>query len=400
MDREKIRILDSEAVSHKIVTNGQWEKISLKLSGEFLKATYIGIQLELNQPIYDDKSPLGKHQIVLKDLVGEAWFDDILVWQLPNVDVKTQSDVNIIRMPEKPMLTLNVRDLSGKPMKAVVKIYDDNMELVDTRIEPVGDGAPSTWKWEPRNIKKFGWYMVDMSIYRLEGISDVPLAQTIRTFLWMDKGTQLVTRESNRFKLILEGIASSSMKLIPEFANQSQISSFYVSAWAPETTTENMKARQADLSEMFRGLTRSGRSAAISLYPMPSELVSKSRKSENDVLGVFSKDIKTWVPYVSPVIMRQGQNVSNWQIGSIDFANEIKSEGFSDLVNKFSDDFTNLAPHPSLVLPWSIIEPKKNLDNINISYHLDLPVRYRTQSNQESPSRMAIFPGRKYTPAS
>ena len=375
IDREKKRIINSEVASPQIKTNGQWQEYSLKLSGEFSGATYIGIQLELNQPVFDDKNPLGKHQLILKDLQGEAWFDDIVIWQLPNVDVKTQSDVNIIRMPETPMLTINVRDLSGNPMRAVVKIYDADMNLVDFREEPVGDGAPSTWKWEPPNIKKFGWYMVDMSIYGLKTINQAPLARTIRTFLWLDKGQPLVTRETDRFKLILEDISNSSMPLIPEFADQSQISSFYVSAWTPETTITNMPIRQKNLSDLFRGLTRSGRSAAISLYPMPSELISKARRLENDVIGVFSKDINTWVPYVTPVINHQGQNVANWQIGSIDFAEDVKSASQPDLIRKFADDFTNLAPHPSLVLPWSIIEPKDDLGKLDVSYHLDLSAK-------------------------
>ena len=74
IDSDKKRIIKSEDVSHKIRTNEQWENVILKLSGEFHGATYIGIQVELKQPVYDTKNLLGKYQLVLKDLVGEAWF--------------------------------------------------------------------------------------------------------------------------------------------------------------------------------------------------------------------------------------------------------------------------------------------------------------------------------------
>ncbi len=382
VDRDKKIIGQSEDVTAKIQTKGQWHEYSLRLSGNYDQATYIGMQVEIIQPVFDPKSPLGKHQLVLKDLEGEAWFDDITVWQLPSVDVSTQSDVNIIRDPDKPMLTVSVRDLSGNPMRTKVSIYDAAMTRVAYREEPAGDGAPSSWKWG-LDLKKYGWYMVDMSIHEAGGENKTPLARTLRTFLWLGKGDALVVPELNKFQIILEGLDNRGMKLIPEFAKQSQISSFLVSAWSEKTTIAGMPQRLTSLGEMFAGLTRDGRHAQVSLFPMPTQLVSLARRRESDVLGVFSKKMDLWVGYLLPIIMRQGQNVEQWQVGSFDFVDEVITAGLTERLGKFSKNFTNLAPHPSLVLPWSLHASRVDMGSLDVIYHLDLPVHVAPESIKE-----------------
>ncbi len=101
--------------SAPVTTDRVWSKLSLRLIGEHDDAAYIGMELELLQPIAKADAPLGEHQLVFEQVHGAVWFDDVVVWQLPGVSLTSQSAVNVIAAPDKPTLALNVPAPSMPP---------------------------------------------------------------------------------------------------------------------------------------------------------------------------------------------------------------------------------------------------------------------------------------------
>ncbi len=106
-----------------IRTAGKWTTIAVKLTGEVEDAAWIGLELAVLQPTPDRNDPLGSQQIVLKDVKGTAWFDDISIWQMPHVELRTESAVNIIHAPQRPRLEARVRDtLRPSPHRPVARL--------------------------------------------------------------------------------------------------------------------------------------------------------------------------------------------------------------------------------------------------------------------------------------
>ncbi|MCH7839913.1 MAG: hypothetical protein IID38_06725 [Planctomycetes bacterium] len=87
VDNHGNRIDASVTHTRPIRTHGQWTQVAIKLRGDIGGAVWIGLEADIRQPrrLLDD--PLGRQRVLLQDVRGEAWFDDIAVWQLPRIEV-------------------------------------------------------------------------------------------------------------------------------------------------------------------------------------------------------------------------------------------------------------------------------------------------------------------------
>ncbi|MEL7088157.1 MAG: hypothetical protein AAGL98_06890, partial [Planctomycetota bacterium] len=157
------RLETSLRATPRLRTAGEGTDIDLTLPGEFGEAAYLGVELELVQPSPDPRSVLRDHQIVLTDVKGDAWFDDIAVWQLPHVEISTGSAANVTRSPRGPSWDIAVRDLVGGRLTARVTIYDHDRNVIATDRRPMGWGAPSKWQWSPK-LPGYGWYLAELAV--------------------------------------------------------------------------------------------------------------------------------------------------------------------------------------------------------------------------------------------
>ena len=169
------RIEASLRVTPRLRTRGQWTAVDLTLPGEYPDVAYLGIEVELVQPTSDPQSLLGNQQIVLEDIEGVAWFDDVAVWQLPHVEIGTADAGNVTRDPQGPYWNVAVRDLVGGRLTARLTIFDHEMRVVAQEHRPMGWGSPSSWRWSPR-LPRFGWYLAELAV--LEGAGANRRAET------------------------------------------------------------------------------------------------------------------------------------------------------------------------------------------------------------------------------
>ncbi|MCC7204318.1 MAG: hypothetical protein IT441_04515, partial [Phycisphaeraceae bacterium] len=139
VDAQGRKIEASEVQASALPGNDQWQWLSVRLLGDYPEAAWIGLELTVRQPDQKDSSALGEHRIIYQDVQGGAWFDDLMVWQVPRVVVGTQSPANIIRLPQRPRLWVHVRDFSVRVLRVRVRVYDHQGKLVDEMARSLGD---------------------------------------------------------------------------------------------------------------------------------------------------------------------------------------------------------------------------------------------------------------------
>ncbi len=149
VDGDGQRIERSVRARGPVRSGGKWEQVSIRLNGDALDAAWIGLQVELRQAGRRPDSPLGNHQLLLTDVKAKAWIDDIAIWQLPRVIVRSQSPVNIVRAPTRPELVLQVRDVAGHELEARATVYDHRWNPVASMGQRVGGGASDAVALEP-----------------------------------------------------------------------------------------------------------------------------------------------------------------------------------------------------------------------------------------------------------
>ena len=376
------RIEASVVTTDLLQTESQWRGVSVKLQGEHPSAAWIGIQVELVQPQEQPAGVpgavlpggVGAHTVVYQDFQGDAWFDDIAVWQVPRIVLRTQSDVNLINAPQQPQLTAEVRDLSGRPLSATLTVYDEHRRAVARMSRKVGGGEGSLWHWAPA-LPGFGWYLVDMSLYDPTTIGDdkapPAVARTIRSFLYLPAAKKLPAQQRRRFTLDAQGAALDEIMLLPQVLRATGLNSIAVSAWSSDTTVDNLDARQSQLEKLTLPMLKENAQITLNFSPLPQLLADHLQLDASQPLMIFTKPAKEWSPYLAPILLRQGQNIRSWQFGRPDQAAPSARTAAAALES--IESLQRLTPDPRVALPWRAYHERlAELDKARMEYVVDI----------------------------
>ncbi len=354
--------IDASAVeSRPLRTQGQWHTVSVRLMGEHAQAAYIGLELRLLQPDALATAAPGPMDLVFQDVRGDAWFDDVAVWQLPHLAVTTQSEVNIIRAPDRPRLTMNLRDLTGQRLTAEVIAYDHGRRVVDRQRQGVGAGAPNQWTWEPR-LPAYGWYLIELRVSEPSDSDpaggDVPLvARTLTSLLWLAPLDATPGPDGRRFSLSATGLPDDQLELLPTLLYASGLRSAVVSLWTPRTTASTLSERQAMLDRLLRATAPAGRELTFALSPLPRELAQAYDVARFSAIDMLELEPEEWLGYLRPMLLRYGQRIRRWQLGAIDDADLFHRDDRVERFEAAKQVFERLAAGPRFVLPWRLDQP-------------------------------------------
>lgn len=365
------RRIDASAVATPLMnTREKWQEVTVKLLGDQPGAAWISMQVELLQVQHQTALTAseatrliahGKHTVQYQDNKGDAWFDDVAIWQVPRIVVKTQSVVNLITLPQKPMLTFEVRDLSGRKLAADVAVYDHFGKRIAEMNRSVGGGDAATWRWTPQ-LPGLGWYLVDMTLrdpLSKEGSAAAePVARTIRSFLWLNKRDKVDSIDKRYFSLDVQNASLDELKLLPQVTQATGLSNVILSAWDPDVSIATQETRMSELDAIFQPLWQQGAAVSMSLAPLPRELADRMDLDADSPVWLFEKPAKDWMTWVGPLVIRHGQNVRRWHMGQ-DVGGEFGSPTIDPVTARAVEAIKDLTPDPRIVLPWQLTSPRR-----------------------------------------
>ena len=370
------RIEASVKRSEPVTTDGQWSKLTLRLLGEFADAAYIGMQLELLQATADPDSPLGEHQLVYEQVHGGAWFDDVVVWQLPGVSMTTQSAVNVILAPQEPKLTVKVRDLTGRPLVCDMVVYDLDRRPIAGDRRHVGAGAPTSWQWL-LPLERHGWYLIDLHLYETQTAADVgktpPVARAITSLLWLGRQRRLDVDSASRFVIAAERIDQEQMALLPELLEQCRLGAVTLSGWERHTTPATLERQQVALEGIVGPMLTDGHHVSLAISPLPEALTGPLDLDQHGAISLFGRPRTAWYPMLAPVLLRHGQRVRQWQLGSIDAADAFLLPDLPGALDAALKQIEGLAPDPRPIVPWRLDQERRSGVSDQFRYVIDVP---------------------------
>lgn len=375
IDARGRRIAGSVNRRGPIKTDGRWQTVAVSLPGDVPAAAWIGIELEVLQPTPKTDHPLGAEQVVLPDIRGGAWFDDIAVWQLPNVRVGTQSPVNIIRAPDQPELSVAVRDLSGRRLVSEATIYGADMKPLVTDTRRVGAGSPGNWVWRPQ-LPGYGWYRVDLTTRETQGpAAGQAVARTGAAFLYLPaEPRSMGPADRARFGLVVERASPVELALLDRVLEGASLHAATLSAFHRRATLGDMSQQQAPIDQAIERVIEGGRELTLSLDPLPIELAQAIGTGGGDAIAAAATHREQWEAYLTPVVMRHGQRIRRWQAGSAQDADTYFVRSLPRAAADFDRSLRRLAPEPIAVLPWSIDQAPRDDLGGGFAYAMSVPV--------------------------
>ena len=358
IDSNGKRIEASVQRSEPIVTHGEWKDVSVKLPGDFNNAAYLGIELHIRQPSLDVDDPLGNHQVVVEDISGAAWFDDVAVWELPSVTISTGVPTNVITANHPPTLHARVRDLTGRRLRAVVQVYDHAYQPVDRVEDAIGKAG---WSWTPDLKGRYGWYWADLSIYESNSAHELTrqVARTLTGFLWLSP-VAAPGDDRPRFMLVAEDTPTKQLPLVAQLLNQAKLTGLVVSGWEPGGSPSSTTARARVIEPIVRDLIVRRGSVAVSFWPVPVELAARAGTETKDPLATLSKPADKWIDYAKPFLSPLGQRMNRWQVGSPTRPNAFLSRDLAGDLTATRNGIRTAAPSPTLIVPWRLDQPNRS----------------------------------------
>lgn len=369
-------------------TEGEWTRVAFELRGDAPGAAWIQIDLELVQPRHtrgedadgpDAEPPadgtIEAQRVTLEDVSGGAWFDDLVISQIPRIELAVVGEGNVVMGPATPEFTASIRDLTGERLRGRVVI----LGLDDEVLASVEFDAPSgqeKFVWRPA-LSAYGWGRA-----RLEVSNDAgPLSSTTTSFAWTPAmpgakgkgGASAGLPERERFMLIAEDEPASRLGFVPAYARASGVGAVQLPAWTEGLTRESVGATVRALNELVEGLSSQGTSITLALSRVPLELgrtlkidAASSPLSALAIERAGAPDAKpgsegepvsapdvAWRAYLSDILSKFGQRVRRWQVGRTGEPLAFWRPTLERDMGLVESSFSRLVPKPTLVAPWA-----------------------------------------------
>jgi hypothetical protein len=162
--------VQSEPYASTADAPGDWHELSAELTDTATAAAYLLVRMELVQPARYSAAPAGDPTLFPEDIRGTAWFDDLVVAQVPRVSLSTDRPGNVFRRGDAPQMSAVLADPSTDDLTSQLIVTDADGRRVFQR---TGTIAPSTADTDgpgrrrlavPLPIVPAGWYRATLRL--------------------------------------------------------------------------------------------------------------------------------------------------------------------------------------------------------------------------------------------
>ncbi len=352
--------------SKAIRAEREWTLVDVEIRNA--NSAFIQLDLLLLQPTqYLEAAPRFEELVTLEDVSGSAWFDDITVAQLPQIDIALNTPGNIIPQDTRPGITVVARDLTGEDLSVKVRILDIDGREIDAA-EFAFRGGRMSRAWEP-TLTELGWYRAIVEIsdgVRIVGADTLDFAWVLSDRLSGSAGSPapplgagLVggSPDRARFGVIVEVHDPAFLAALPTAAANMGVGAVSLPAWWDTANPAGGVDAVNLLLPILRELRDNWQDITLVLDRVPGDLADQLGISDEDVLAVLEAPQEQWGPTMLPLMDRLGQLVQRWQAGRVASEKLITDPLAAQRLDLFEYQLKRLVPEATLAMPWPFDMP-------------------------------------------
>lgn len=348
LDAHLEEIPGRKRMSRLIHTAGEWEEVSFPLEGH-PRAAWIQLELQLVQPSQYETAPRLREEVSRQDFQGAAWFDDLAIYQIPQLDLRTDRTGNVAVGDTPPSLVMSAHDLAGERLTAHVGVYDAADRMIRSeRFELSSAGRRSAWTPE---LERYGPYRATMEVRSESGL--VGRAET--AFVWSPRLPAPDLADRADFGIEVWSIPEPLHKDTIELIRVLGVGSASIPVWREDQTVEDITRSVESLSGAIESLFEAGMDLTFVLQPVPRELARAAHLDTDDPILLFAHATPEQLrPFLDPFLTQFGERVRRWQIGATGNSSAFWRDDLGDILNAAHDSLMRLVPRPIITLPWRI----------------------------------------------
>ena len=338
--------------SKAILADGGWELLDVEVNNA--NAAFLQIDLLLVQPGQQRSAKRRFDElVVLEDVRGGVWFDDVTVAQLPQIDITLNTPGNVIPVETDPAISVYARDMTGESLRVHLRVLDIDGRQVD-EAEFAFRGGRMSREWKPA-LEKLGWYRATVEIS--DGVRTV--GTDTLDFVWVpgvedaESGGATVggSPDRSRFGVIVEGHDPGLLGVLARATGNMGVGAVSVPAWWDTGSASG--AETVDLLlPVVLSMRDNWQEVTLVLDRIPGDLADQFALSEEDVLAILEVPEEFWGPTMLPLMDRLGQVVQRWQAGRVDSEKLLTDPKASERVARFEAELRRLVPEATLAMPW------------------------------------------------
>jgi hypothetical protein len=348
-----------------------WQRLSVELSADSSAAASLVIELSLLQPQFYSPSTLGRRALYTQDIRGSAWFDDVMVSQVPRVRIRTDRPGNIFRKSDPLRLEVLVSDRFTDDLAAQIlvfdaegkKIYQQSGALDIASAQTLDAGRKRLWVVLPELSP--GWYEVSLVMSsRGQYVGD----QKLDIVRLADDAPPALP--DPRFGVVATDLPFAGWQELPEILPYLGTGRVKLAVWNRAGDVQELDSAAFDrMLVRLQELRITPTACLVDLPPsIADRLTARERAAQaaQTFAGaaprgptgdsfwpqLLKADPEDWQPQLAELIARHANHLDRWQLGADGSDAFVTQKGMREVYGKVYNQFAALVHNPDLAMPW------------------------------------------------
>lgn len=331
--------------------NDGWAKLQVYMPGNFADAAFISIGLWVLQEEQWQEDVSAKGYILRPDVKAELWFDDITIYQLPRVILRTDRKCNVFQPGQTATLEVEVAGVSSLDYEVELVVRDAAGKIVK-RSKWMLAGIEGGVKVERIELPGLpgGLYHAMMSIMA----NNIVVSERELTFAQLSElhvesatsgrgfGVLVLDKDTGEWPIVWDLLKMIGSKLIK------------IPVWRGFGSDKTGIYLESGFDDQLIEMQSHGIEVVAVFSEVPETLAVHDSYGASSLLDVLSQPSHMWQAQVAFVLARYAMQIPYWQIGpEIDSSNEMWDWRIKPVIANMRSEFAALVDHAVLAAPLS-----------------------------------------------
>jgi len=343
VDQGGSELAGTRRASDPIRSSDGWRLVTLFVPGVDDAAATLRLELQVLQPKQQPRElEAPEFKIWPQDYAGAAWFDDLLVAQIPRIELSIGAPSNISFGSAPPPIGIGVRDMTGDSLTTRIRVLDADARVVDAaRLE---HGAASLDEsWTP-DLPRRGWYRAHLEVTASGRI----VGRRTLDFAWLAPIDEPL---ASSFSIACTSTDPRLIGSIPAAARAAGVARVEATASDPASDPSAL-AQGSALTRVIDELIDREIGVAIALAGIPRGVARRASIEPMRVRELLTDRSEVALPLFGPLMDRYGQIVTDWRLGRDGAEDDGRTLGAS--VERAVEVFAPYVPGARIAVPWPI----------------------------------------------
>lgn len=302
----------SELVSNADQLSDGWAPLKVYIPGSFPSARYLTVGIYLLQQQQWNQDEISLSQIIPRDIKAVAWFDDITIYQLPRVILRTSKTSNVFDGSEEALLQIEVEGINSLDYQVQLTVHQANGKLIHDEswlLTGIVDGART------REIVlgdlEAGLYHANLKI--LSGGKFI--ANSKLTFARLAQLSGAPATSGINFGVLALDHNAGDFDAIIELTRQSNAKLIKIPVWRRKNDQSGSITTTPDFDRILLELQQNNIQVTAAFSEISTTLALKVDINRRELLDILSLNPEIWRPQVASVLAQYAHQIPYWQIG-------------------------------------------------------------------------------------